>query len=267
VTGARNATPKADKVSWNGYKLPLDTADCGVPIAAISLASMIGRNRRHSGRIVETAVNTAGVFELAVDPGAHWPGHRAGQFALLTLDPSEGPHPFTIVSDWRPGARLRFAIKPLGDYTRTLSERIRPGGAATVEGPYGGFDFGDAAENQVWVAGGVGIAPFLARLEALAACGGARGDVHLFYCVKNARHASFPDGLEALCEKANVRLRLHVSEHNGRISTGTIGKIANRAKSVWFCGPRRWGDKLRSALQRDHALPPEHFHYELFEFR
>jgi len=28
------------KVSWNGYKLHLDTADCGVPIAVLSLASM-----------------------------------------------------------------------------------------------------------------------------------------------------------------------------------------------------------------------------------
>ena len=32
---------QGDKVSWNGYKLHLDTADCGVPIAAVlSSASM-----------------------------------------------------------------------------------------------------------------------------------------------------------------------------------------------------------------------------------
>jgi hypothetical protein len=32
---------QGDKTSWNGYKLPLDTADCGVPIAApLSSASM-----------------------------------------------------------------------------------------------------------------------------------------------------------------------------------------------------------------------------------
>jgi predicted ferric reductase len=238
----------------------------GGAIAVISLAGRVGRGRRHDGRVVEAAATEAGVFDLSIDPGARWPGHAAGQFALVTLDPSEGPHPFTIVSAWRPGARLRFAIKSLGDYTRTLSGRIRPGDAVIVEGPYGRFDFGDPAEDQVWVAGGVGIAPFLARLEALAAHGGARGDVHLFYCVKS-RRAAFPDGLEALCAKAGVTLHLHVSERDGRISTGTIGKTAKRAGSVWFCGPRAWGEKLRSALWRDHGLPPERFHRERFEFR
>ena len=39
----RSAMLKAQgyKISWNGYKLHLDTADCGVPIAALlSSASM-----------------------------------------------------------------------------------------------------------------------------------------------------------------------------------------------------------------------------------
>jgi hypothetical protein len=35
----RNA--KGDKIAWRGYKLPLDTADCGVPVSALlSSASM-----------------------------------------------------------------------------------------------------------------------------------------------------------------------------------------------------------------------------------
>lgn len=38
---AAKCSAQGYKVSWNGYKLQLDTADCGVPIAALlSSASM-----------------------------------------------------------------------------------------------------------------------------------------------------------------------------------------------------------------------------------
>ena len=84
----------------------------GSVIAVVSLYGVIGRNRRHRGQIASVVETESGVLDLRVDPGADWPGHEAGQFALLTVDRSEGPHPFTIVSDWRPGASLRFAIKP-----------------------------------------------------------------------------------------------------------------------------------------------------------
>ena len=80
----------------------------GSVIAVVSLYGVIGRNRRHRGQIASVVETESGVLDLRVDPGADWPGHEAGQFALLTVDRSEGPHPFTIVSDWKPGASLRF---------------------------------------------------------------------------------------------------------------------------------------------------------------
>jgi predicted ferric reductase len=138
----------------------------------------------------------------------------------------------------------------------------------SIEGPYGGFDFGDPAEDQVWVAGGIGVAPFLARLEDLAIRPpSARGGVHFFYCVKNAVDAAFPRGLEALCRRAGVSLSLHIDERDGLMNSGDIGELARRAESVWFCGPKAWGDELRLSLLRDHGLRPEGFHRERFEFR
>jgi predicted ferric reductase len=49
-------------------------------------------------------------------------------------------------------------------------------------------------------------------------------------------------------------------------STKIIGEAANRAGSVWFCGPEAWGEKLRSALLRD-GLRSERSHRERCEFR
>ena len=245
--------------------LAVCAAGCGA--AVVSLAGRIGWRRRHSGYVTEITATDAGMLDLSVDPGTDWPGHAAGQFALLTFDSAEGAHPFTIASAWYPGACLRFAIKALGDYTRTLPGSILPGDAVSIEGPYGRFDFGEASEDQVWIAGGVGVIPFLARLEALAAHNDEHGDVHFFYSARNFRDASFPYDLEALCCDAGVKLHLHVDERDGRIGIVNIGELTCLAKSVWFCGPEAWGKALRAALERDYGLQPEQFHSELFRFR
>ncbi|MBS1227587.1 MAG: Oxidoreductase FAD-binding region [Proteobacteria bacterium] len=248
--------------------LMLIIALLGSVIAVHSLIGMIGRQHQHRGQVASVSSSAAGVIELQVAPGADWPGHQAGQFALLTLDHQEGAHPFTIVSDWRPGANLRFAIKPLGDYTRTLATHVKAGDAATVEGPYGRFDFGDASDPQVWVAGGIGVAPFMARLEALASSANQQQrHIHFFYSVHSVEEASFPQGLEALCQRAGVTLHLRVTPRDGRISDDDIGQFAQQSRGVWFCGPAAWARSLRDSLRRDFGLLPQQFHRELFEFR
>lgn len=240
-------------------------------VALKSLFGRIGNERQHRGRVLSAQTTEAGVLDLRVDPGANWPGHAAGQFALVTLELAEGPHPFTIVSDWggndRWNGELRFAIKPLGDYTRSLAGRFKKGDPVVVEGPYGKFDFGDVSEEQVWIAGGVGVAPFIARLEKLAASGGAQGKVHFFYSTHDAKEASFPVGLEELCRKAGVELHKRVTASGKRVTSGEIGRCVGKASSVWFCGPAAWGRDLQTVLSKEFGLAPHRFHRELFEFR
>ena len=239
----------------------------GSAIAVYSLTGLVGRKHQHAARVSSFSVTEAGVLDLQITPGRDWAGHQAGQFALLTLHRSEGAHPFTIVSDWKPGAPLRFAIKPLGNYTRTLANRVKIGDPVTVEGPYGRFDFGEISEEQVWVAGGIGVAPFLARLEWLAAHGGAQGKVHFFYSVKSAAEATFPESLEDLCWHAGVELHRRIEDVDGRFDSSEIGALVRKARGVWFCGPSGWASTLQSALQRHFGLAATRFHRERFEFR
>jgi len=238
----------------------------GSAIAVRSLAGLIGRRRQHKGTVLSLAPTQSGVLDLQVMPGSDWPGHQDGQFALLTLDCREGSHPFTIASHWNQGAPLRFAIKPLGDFTRTLTASVKSGDAVIIEGPYGCFDFGDVADDQVWVAGGVGISAFLARLEMLASIGGTKAKVHFFYSVRNEAESSFPDGLEDLCTKANVELHLRIADRDGRIKSAEILPFVSTS-GVWFCGPSPWATDLQTALQQLNDLPAGPFHRELFAFR
>lgn len=259
-------TPEGPFASPLGVLVSLLAAG-GSVIAVMSLGDLIGRKRRTPGQLVSVTTQKNGVLDVRVQPSERWPGHRAGQFALLTLDAREGSHPFTIASDWSPDAPLRFTIKPLGDYTRTLAERIKPGQAAVIEGPYGRFDFTSGGGRQVWVAGGIGVAPFLARLEALAASGGAAGGVDFFYCVATEADAGFPAGLEDLCQRAGVTLHRRVDSRDGRIGADEIGGLARHASSVWFCGPPAWGKALRKDLRDGYGVRSHNFHAEAFQFR
>ncbi len=92
----------------------------------------------------------------------------AGQFAMLYLETSFGwrRHPFSITTP--PSSDiLGFTVKALGDDTTGMHESVQPGMPAVIRGPFGRFGHAKGSEHQLWIAAGVGIAPFLSWLRAL----------------------------------------------------------------------------------------------------
>ncbi|HMO47453.1 MAG TPA: ferric reductase-like transmembrane domain-containing protein [Rubrivivax sp.] len=207
-----------------------------------------------------------GVVELVLAMKGRWPGHAAGQFAFLTLHDDEGPHPFTLTSAWKDDGRIDFIIKGLGDYTRTLAERVKPGDVARVEGPYGRFDFERSAQRQIWIGGGIGITPFIARMKALAAAPDGR-KVDLFHTTKDMD----PNGITLLerdAAAAGVRLHVLWDERDGLLNAQRLVDTVPdwRDADLWFCGPAGFGRALRRELVA-RGLPEARFHQELFEMR
>ncbi|MGB4062339.1 MAG: ferric reductase-like transmembrane domain-containing protein [Azonexus sp.] len=251
-------------------------AAAGVVPALLSLTNRIGRNRQHRAEIVSISQHDGKLLEIVCRPLAGWPGHSAGQFLFANFGPrGEGAHPFTIASAWNAqDGTLTLAIKALGDFTAKLPALIKAGQTVTLEGPYGAFDFSAKipvdrgnAQHQVWVAGGIGITPFLARLEQLAAAPApAKSTADLFYCTPNAAAGNFPDQLEALCVAAGVRLHRRLTDNTGPLSPQEVAATLRPNSTVWFCGPAAWGKALGQALQTG-GLSRTAFHQEAFEFR
>jgi len=251
----------------------------GTLAALWSLAGWIGLRRRHLARI--HAVQRLGEgadapLEVLCALPASWPGHRAGQFVFARFHRREGHHPFTIAS--APGslgqtaqgqALLRLVIKPLGDYTRSLHEKLRVGQAVQIEGPYGRFDArGSRARTQVWVAGGVGVTPFLALLEARQ--GGlsapptdAVDATAMHYCTRDAAHDPLLPRLRRLCEQAHppVRLTVHDQARGERLRPQDLQTLPGPL-DIWFCGPQGLGDALDA-----HPASGWHVHRESFAMR
>ncbi len=251
-------------------------AAAGAVPALLSLTNRIGRKRQHRAEIVSISRHDGKLLEIVCRPEQNWPGHQAGQFLFANFGPrGEGAHPFTIASAWNPQeGTLTLAIKALGDFTARLPTLIEAGQTITLEGPYGAFDFSAKipvdrgnAEHQVWVAGGIGITPFLARLEQLAAAPApAKATADLFYCTPNAATGDFPENLETLCTAAGVRLHRRQTDHTGLLTPEEVAAALQPESTVWFCGPADWGKALGQALQTG-GLSCAAFHQEAFEFR
>ncbi|MBS1159355.1 MAG: Oxidoreductase FAD-binding region [Proteobacteria bacterium] len=245
-------------------------AAAGVVPAVLSLANRIGRQRKYPASIESIRQHDDQVLEIVCRPQVDWPGHRAGQFLFIDFGRrGEGAHPFTIASAWNARERtLTLAIKALGDFTSALPSNVRVGQQVVLEGPYGNFDFaaGDAATTapQVWVAGGIGVTPFLAKLEERASNPPATADTDFFYCTRAA--LGFPNQLAELCRAAGVRLHHRQTDAEGPLNPSDVSACLKPGSSVWFCGPAAWGTALAHTLS-GCGLPREAFHREIFEFR
>lgn len=233
--------------------------------------SLLGRRAggsKVSGRIMaleaHPALNALSI-DVQVQPG--WAGHQAGQFAFFTFHPDEGAHPFTLASAWQPEtACLRIMVKALGDYTGTLATRLKVGDTVQVEGPYGRFTFAGDAPRQIWVGGGIGITPFLAQLQALAAHHDGKA-IDLFYAT--AEHdPALIQRLQHDAKRARVNLHVLWEPRDGRLDSTRLQTLIPdwRNADVWFCGPAGFGRMLREALNAQ-GLPAQRFHQEWFEMR
>jgi predicted ferric reductase len=246
----------------------------GIWAAAITLLRRIGAGRKVAAQIMSLR-QFPGVRSMEIETEAKgWPGHKPGQFAFATSNVSEGAHPYTIASGWDAAtSRIRFVVKELGDHTSRLRDKLRVGQPVTLEGPYGCFTFDDDRPHQIWVGGGIGITPFIARMQHMAmkkeGSDWPQGQkVDLFHTTSDVDEEALAK-LAADAQSAEVRLHVLIDSRHGRLSAERIREQVPhwREASIWFCGPAGFGE----ALKRDFAaqgFPVEkHFHQELFAMR
>lgn len=194
---------------------------------------------------------------------------RPGTFAVISIKRKglREPHPFTVSKIGDTGA-LQFSIRGLGDYTRRLRDAVQVGDRMSVEGGYGRFDYRRGKAEQIWVAGGIGITPFLAFADDLGP--EETRTIKLVYCVNKAEEAVGLDRLRAAEQRCKgFTFDLHVSKTDGRLTAEALAhKIPfdpSRA-GLWFCGPAPMRAALISGLNAAGKSPAA-VHFEEFEFR
>ena len=241
-------------------------------IAAITiLLKRSGFGRKIMATIVGNRIDTLNhVMHLTLKVSDKWSGHKSGQFAFVTLDKGEGAHPFTIASSWNPENRLlTFFVKGLGDYTDKLLKRNLLHKKVRIEGPYGKFCFSDdKSHDQIWIGAGIGITPFLARLDELASRQENRNSQINFVYIAQALDDDDEKKLSQLARSAGVVLTLWLTPKQGRFNGTLLRKMFAdwKQSSIWFCGPKNFGETLENEMVQC-GFDRQKFHRELFELR
>lgn len=243
----------------------------GTIASALSLMGGIGKRRLAKGSIVSVKRTAGDVTEVTCRLDEGWRGHRPGQFAFIAFDHIEGPHPFTIACADKGDRIISFQIKALGDYTSGLADKLLPGQEVRVEGPYGRFDLSRRSNRaqQIWIAGGIGVTPFLAWLESLQANPEAAPDADLYYCTRDRENDAFVARLEELCSSLPaIRLHVHGARQGEILSAEALKSSSpiNKSTEIWFCGPQGLAAKLKEGLLGSWNGRVR-FHQEAFEMR
>lgn len=223
------------------------------------LLNRVGRKQQYAARVCECRRLSDDLTEVLLDAPT-WRGHQAGQFVFVRhWHDREKAHPFSLAASWQPTEkRLRLLVKALGDYTATGVPAWKRGDPICVEGAYGCFTMDDH-QPQIWIATGIGITPFLARLETLE---NGHPPIDCFVSYR-ALPAVLLDELRAKAEKAGVSLHLICTATQPRLNADDIKRTVTdyAARSVWCCGSEPFAATLKAALAVNA------FHHELFEMR
>jgi predicted ferric reductase len=207
------------------------------------------------------------VVEIVLAPVGRPLEFRAGQFVYATFHQSGIPpesHPFTISSPPGPDS-LRLAVKRLGDFTGSVMT-LRPGSRAQLEGPFGRFCVtSDGARAQTWIAGGIGITPFLSWARSLN--GPMAAD--LYYCTPRAEHAHFLEELFDIADRYPSFRVIPIRKTSlGHLSVNDIEAVNPNLSDghIFICGPPTLVENLTTGFVA-RGMPPGRIHSEIFDFR
>ncbi len=184
----------------------------------------------------------ATVTEIVMTPEGERMNYAPGQFLFVSF-PKSGIsreiHPFSISSAPQE-EELKITVKGLGDYTKTLPD-IRIGSIARVEGPFGRFSYTNSYTNShIWIAGGIGITPFLNMARSLRGYTGTPYAIDFYYSTKTHAEMIFLNELLDISHGyPSLRIIPFASDEKGYLTMDVVKKESGdlTSKDIYVCGP------------------------------
>ena len=246
-------------------------SDCVVKIAA---GSAFCKVREEPFRAVIARVDRLSpssiAFALRLEAGREL-GFLPGQYANLGVPGTGETRAYSFSSLPRDGV-VEFFVRniPGGRMSSYLAGRAAPGDAVSFTGPVGSFYLRPLVRPALFLAGGTGLAPFLAMLERLEETGFAH-PVRLVYGVTNDADLVLVDRLEAVAARQPLFSFATVvadpaTRHprQGYVTQHLTADDLNGGDvDVYLCGPPAMVDAVRGHF-RNAGVTPASFHTEKF---
>jgi benzoate/toluate 1,2-dioxygenase reductase subunit len=243
-------------------------SDCVLNVPVPSSACKTGTT--HFGATVSSVVTHADAAVEVSFTLDQAPVFLPGQYVNIAVPGGQQTRSYSFSS--RPGDnQARFLIKQVpGGLMSTWLTVASAGERVSMTGPLGSFYLRAVTRPLLFLAGGTGLAPFLAMLEVLAEKGETQ-QTFLIYGVTRDQDLVMVDALEGfsdslpnfsfvtcVADPATVHPRQgYVTQHMaaGALNAGDV--------DVYLCGPPPMVDAVRKYFT-EQGVTPASFHYEKF---
>jgi ferredoxin-NADP reductase len=198
---------------------------------------------------------------------------KAGQFCLIYMKLKEHyeKRPFTISSSPY-DETLDFTIKLYGEFTNALSN-LKKDEEVIVEGPFGNFTIEDDEKNLIFIAGGVGVTPFISMIRERIHSR-KRQKITLIYAAETKEDILFKEELDNIKEewfkKVYVLSQEKIEEEgylHGRINREIIEKFVDTSEIkntiFYLCGPMQMVKDMKEILI-SIGIDKENIKFEIF---
>ncbi|HTY24801.1 MAG TPA: ferredoxin reductase family protein [Desulfomonilaceae bacterium] len=235
---------------------------------------------REPYRVADVQQETHNVWTVKLVPPEGKPiyDYFPGQFQFITFqrdrDLPVEEHHWTISSSPTQKAFVTSTIKESGDFTSTIG-LTKPGDTAIVQAPFGRFShvFHPEDKDIVFLAGGIGITPFMSMLRYMRDTKSER-NVILLYGNKYEADIVFRNELAEMEASHNPHLRvIHVLSNpesdwpgeRGHVDREKLERLVGSitTRTFYVCGPPAMRIKLIDTL-RSIGVPYERIRTEIF---
>ncbi|MCX6754409.1 MAG: ferric reductase-like transmembrane domain-containing protein [Candidatus Nomurabacteria bacterium] len=206
------------------------------------------------------------ILEIEMEPVSNKMNFKSGQFAFFSFisgGVTPESHPFSI-SSASVDNNIKITVKNLGDYT-SLLVGLKPNDGVLIDGPYGHFSYQNfKSKNQIWIAGGIGITPFLSMARVLE----SEYNIDMYYSVKENSEAVYLKDFEDISLKnPNFKFNLWDASLKGYINSGLVVNLSKgfADKDIFLCGPPMFMESLKNQFVV-LGVDIKKIHYENFSF-
>lgn len=215
---------------------------------------------RYKGFVLEKEYLNETIIELKVKLNKTY-RFKPGQFAFIKIDApgiSSSAHPFSISgSDEN---HIYFTIKSLGDFTESLRKALTTPANIRITKPFGHMTFQSKTQKQIWIAGGIGVTPFLSYLRSSQSL---NNDIQLYYSVKLEEEAVHLDYFNQMANtNERFQFTLFEAKTKGYLSANHLE--LDDDTTIYMCGPRPMVLSLQTQIQQKN--PKIAIHFEAFSF-
>ena len=201
------------------------------------------------------------LFEMRPKDGGELPAFTAGSHINLRL-PNGLVRKYSLCSDPAERDHYRIAVKR-EDNGRGgsiyLIDNTREGDEWLISAPDNAFALPQRGDNFIFIAGGIGITPFIAMIHALKHDPAKK--FKLYYCSRTPEMTAFREELSTPEYKGKVVIHYDNGDPEKALDLWPIVEERKNREHLYCCGPRGLMEAVRDATGH---WSPTAIHFEAF---